>query len=74
MKTAVCRENGCRAPILFLNSPRSGKSVPVDAESLNEEDAEALCRGESVDFDKARGHISHFSTCKNPNRFSRGGR
>jgi hypothetical protein len=75
MKTSECRERECRAAIVFLSSLTAiGKKVPVDVESLNEEDIEMLDRGEEVGFQRARGHVSHFTSCKNPKRFSGGGR
>ena len=57
-----CTSGLCRARIIFLKNPLTGKSVPCDADLVKPEDQE---------YDKAR-HISHFKTCADPNRFSKG--
>jgi len=57
-----CREDACRARIIFLENPETGKKVPVDADTVEADDTE---------YDGAR-HTSHFKTCKAPNRFSKG--
>ena len=53
-----CRE--CGAYIIFLPTA-SGKRMPVDAESVDEDDEEF----------EAKRHISHFATCSKPERFRR---
>jgi hypothetical protein len=58
-----CREPSCRARIVYLRTP-AGKNMPVDADSVLAEDAT---------YD-AKRHVSHFKTCKKPNRFSKGKR
>jgi hypothetical protein len=70
-RPASCREPSCGESIFFIVSARDPKKlVPVDADSLNDEDLEALDRGEALTFDRARGHISHFTTCPAAARFS----
>lgn len=56
LKPVRCRS--CDQYIVFL-STSSGKSMPVDAESVSEGDEE---------FDP-KVHTSHFATCDKPERF-----
>jgi hypothetical protein len=53
-----CRE--CGADIVFLRTA-SGKTMPVNAESVEPDD---------VDYEHGR-HVTHWSTCTNPERFRR---
>ena len=55
------RCESCGEYIVFLKT-ESGASMPVDADSVTEGDEE---------FDPAV-HVTHFSTCDNPDRFRRG--
>jgi len=41
---------------------KRGKNMPVDAESLTDEDLEILGRGEALDY-RHNDHVSHFDTC-----------
>jgi len=50
MKQETCRS--CHAEIVFLTT-RTGKTIPVNAETVGPEDRE---------FDPVR-HTSHFATC-----------
>lgn len=54
-----CRS--CQKRIVFLENPASGKSVPVDEDTVEENDDA---------FDSSR-HVSHFTTCDKPEKFSR---
>lgn len=56
-----CHEQSCRARIVFLKNPASGKSVPVDADTVEPDDDEYV---------SAR-HVSHYKTCSAPDRFSK---
>jgi len=67
--TTKCRS--CEAEIAFVKTKR-GKAMPVDAESLTEEDVEILGRvGEEVAYRHGE-HVSHFSTCPDADKY-RGG-
>ena len=66
-----CREYACQAEIVFLTT-KWGNLMPVDAESLTDEDCELLDGREQVEF-RPGEHVSHFSTCIAPDKF-RGGR
>lgn len=57
MKTAECRS--CQAEIVFLRTGQ-GKQIPVDAETVTE--------GDEL-FEPRSGHVSHFATCNDPDRF-----
>jgi hypothetical protein len=60
--TTQCRGNTCGEQIGFVKT-RAGKSMPVNAESLSDEDIAALSRvGGSVDY-RSGEHIPHHSTC-----------
>lgn len=54
-----CRS--CQKRIVFLENPATGKTVPVDADTVEESDDA---------FDSSR-HVSHFKTCDRPDSFSR---
>lgn len=60
-----CREQSCRAQIVWLENPDTGKSVPVDADTV---------KPEHDHYDAELGHVSHFKTCSAPGRFSKGKR
>lgn len=69
----TCAEETCRAQFIYLKNPKTGKSVPVDVDSLSEDDVaeiEACGPSSGVEYDENR-HVSHFTTCTNPGRFSR---
>jgi len=57
----ITRCKSCRARIIWLRT-QAGKNMPVDADSVNPEDDE---------FEVAKGHISHFSTCPNSDQHRR---
>lgn len=57
----------CGHEMIFLINPKSGKPVPVDAETV--EAGEEHYRGKNPDG--TRHHISHFETCTTPSKFSR---
>ena len=54
-----CREQSCRAQIIFLETD-AGRKIPVDADTVKPED---------TIFDADEGHVAHFSTCKKPEQF-----
>lgn len=58
-----CRELSCNARIIWLKT-EAGKNMPVDADTVAAADEM---------YDPTR-HVSHFKTCKAPNRFSGGKR
>ncbi|MGH9641472.1 MAG: hypothetical protein ACRD3Q_03520 [Terriglobales bacterium] len=60
----IVRCRACQARIIFLESPATGKRVPVDADTVEADDQA---------YDSSR-HVSHFTTCSDPNRFSKGRR
>lgn len=62
-----CRELTCQAEIVWLKTP-NGKNMPVDAESLSEEDAALISQGHQVEY-RHHDHVSHFSTCKQADLF-----
>lgn len=55
----TCRS--CQARIVFLPNPATGKTVPVDAENVEDDDDA---------YDSSR-HTSHFRTCTRPEAHSR---
>jgi hypothetical protein len=63
-RVVACREDSCRKPLIWLKNPATGKSVPVDAETVEATDTEYV----------SGRHVSHFKTCTAPNRFSKGSR
>ena len=69
MKTKTCESPECKAEMVFLKNPKSGKMVPVDVDSLSEEDVQELEAEREIQWDNAR-HVSHYKTCKDPQRFT----
>lgn len=66
--TTKCR--GCNAEIAFVGT-RSGKLMPIDADSLNDEDIEILGRvGERLQYEHGR-HEPHHATCPEAVKFRR---
>lgn len=65
MRSKKCE--ACNRPIVFLRTRRGG-SMPVDAGSVDQS------RGDDQVYDKREGHVSHFETCTDPDRFSHGRR
>lgn len=61
--------NRCEQEIAFLKTA-SGKTMPVDAESLSEEDVELINRGDQPEF-RYNDHVSHFATCPAAAEFRR---
>jgi len=51
----------CSARIVFLENPDTGRTVPVDAETVDVDDQV---------YDSSR-HTSHFRTCPNASKHSR---
>lgn len=65
MNPTPCREPSCRKLIVWLTNPATGKTVPVDADTV---------KPEHDHFDSKLGHVSHYKTCTAPNKFSKGSR
>lgn len=57
-----CTEATCAKLIVYLPNPKTGKTVPVDAQTV---------AATHDHFDGALGHVSHFKTCTKPGRFSK---
>jgi len=66
-KTTACRSEECGQEIAFTRTPR-GKLMPVDAETLSDEDLEQLARGEEIIYRHGE-HESHFNTCRDRKNF-----
>lgn len=66
----TCVEKNCGMKFYYIKNQETSKFIPVDVDSLSEDDIQKLQRFDTVYYDKTR-HVSHFKTCKNPNRFSR---
>lgn len=59
MKLETCRR--CPAKIVFLYT-KNQKAIPVDADTVKEGD---------VEFDAAKGHVTHFQTCPEAKKFKK---
>lgn len=57
---AECRS--CGEEIVFLKTS-SGKSIPVNVDTVTEGDTQ---------FEPRAGHISHFATCKDADKWRKG--
>lgn len=69
-QNATSKCSGCGAEVGWVITKR-GKRMPVDAESLTDEDVEILGRvGESLDY-RHGDHTSHFGTCPKAGEFRR---
>lgn len=67
----TCQEKSCGMKFYYLKNLKTGKHIPIDIESLNAEEIKKIEHFDAVIYDSTR-HVSHFKTCKNPNRFSKG--
>lgn len=54
---ATCKS--CGAAVVWVQTV-GGRAMPLDA---------ATCDPKAVEFDPAKGHISHFATCKDAARW-----
>jgi hypothetical protein len=64
--------SACGAPmgwVFSVRNPGPKPNVPVDWDTLHAVEQNALREGQHVDF--RAGHVSHFRTCTQPNRFSK---
>ena len=59
-RIAACRS--CREDIYWFENPATGKKIPIDAESLSDEDIE----DEDIELDLSY-MVSHFATCPQAN-------
>lgn len=69
-KPKVCSEPNCLTEFYYLRNEKTGKYIPVDLSSINDKELLTLQNFGTVLYDSTR-HISHFKTCKNPNKFSK---
>ena len=70
MPVAKCRYPDCEEEITWLTT-RRGKRIPVDTESLTEEDVELLNGDDEPEY-RYGDHICHFETCKHESDMSPG--
>lgn len=57
----VGRCRSCDAYVVWMRT-NTGKSMPVDADSIDEDELERAEDGTPL-FDAGLGHVSHFATC-----------
>ena len=60
--TGVGKCRSCARSIVWMPTAK-GKTMPVDAETVGRDDTE---------YDPAKGHISHFATCPDAQKFRKG--
>ncbi len=66
---AYCNEPTCGKKIFFLFNQKTNRTIPVDADSMSEDEInDYLLRKRTVYFDSSR-HLSHFKSCKAPSKF-----
>ncbi len=71
----TCRELTCHGLFAYLRGAFNAKTgrhanVPVDWDTMSNDEKEAYEREEALEYEKGR-HVSQFLTCKNPKRFTR---
>lgn len=64
-----CSKPQCAKPIAFLPT-KTGKTMPVDEDSLSIQDMADIEDGKPVLYDGKR-HVSHFGTCQFASQFSK---
>lgn len=69
MKRTLSKCRGCEKSIAFLKTSK-GSGMPVNAESLSEEDINYYLAGGEVLFD-SKTMVSHFSDCPKSKEFRR---
>jgi hypothetical protein len=62
----------CKKEIYFLQT-KSGKLIPVNADSISEDDKMLLDKGNVILFEPAKKHITHFSDCPDAKKFRKVG-
>jgi hypothetical protein len=66
---AFCNEHTCGKRIFFLYNQKTKRTVPVNADTMSEDEIkDYLLRKRTVYFDSSR-HVSHFKSCTAPNKF-----
>lgn len=66
---AFCNEHSCRKKIYFLYNQKTRRTVPVNADSMSEDEInDYLLHKRTVYFDGSK-HVSHFNSCTAPNKF-----
>lgn len=65
-----CAELTCHGLLAFLRNAETGRLVPADWDTLSTEEKEHYEAGREICFIPEK-HVSHYKTCKNPNRFTR---
>lgn len=65
-----CKDPECGAIFYWMINPETGKHIPVDEDSMFESEIMDFKKGNKISYDKTR-HVSHFKTCKAPNKFSK---
>lgn len=66
----TCAEKNCGMKFYYIKNKETNKFIPVDITSLSEEETNKLQKFGTIFYDETK-HVSHFKTCKNPDRFSR---
>lgn len=62
----------CNKEIAFLVTRKNNKFIPVDYDSLSDEEKSLLKEDKTVYFEQFR-HVSHFATCPFANKYRKYG-
>ena len=60
----------CATELIFLENPKTGKFVPVEIESIDEDELMSIDMGEEIQY-RAGAHVNHYLNCTDPNRFTK---
>lgn len=61
----------CGQEFVFLKNFQTGKTIPVNLETITEEEKKGLEAGLQVGFN-GKHHINHFADCPNRDKFRKG--
>ncbi len=68
MRTNLAYCRACNAPIVWAKSAATGRAIPLERDSVPEADRHKPI----LTFDPGAGHITHFSSCPDADRFRKG--
>ena len=70
MKVIECRGPNCKQKIVFLQNAETGRTLPVNYDSLTMDEVKGLNNGVNVLYNKVH-HIHHHKVCPDVEMFTK---